>query len=117
MVEPNITSLIPDLTNKELLAIIGLLLDMAGVTLLTFSGIISERPIKRLKELYRMNRNELDTGGPEWLVQEELKIERADSQPETKEGYDILKRRLERLLGGSLLLMFGFTLQILSYII
>jgi hypothetical protein len=105
------------LTIKELIAVIGLLFDMGGVTLLTFSGIISQKPIKRLKRLRSMNRDDLEEGGPEWLVQEKLKIERASNDPETKEGYDILKTRLERSLGGSLLLILGFILQIISYLI
>lgn len=109
------------ITWGEGFSISGLLLDLLGIGLITFSGILGQKPFRRLKRLYfEVDRSELDdseeTSKDIGLVET---IERSPdselaSDPVTKGDYDELMSRLPRLLIGATALFIGLILQIVG---
>jgi hypothetical protein len=96
----------------------GLILNLLGVSLITFSGIIGQKPIRRLVRLYRTDQSGLEEGGPISDIGLERAIDKSShNMPTTENGYIKLRRKLLRLLLGVVSIALGMLLQLFSIVV
>lgn len=102
----------------------GLVLDIAGIGLLSISGIIRENPIDELWRLYYdVEKDELSdesrtTGALTFKSPDEMALgTSATPQLKTKDDYDAYRSRLLRLAFGGTFLVLGLFLQFLGVLI
>ena len=104
------------LTNGEVASLIGLLLNLTGVFLLSVSGVFGEKPLRRLRELHNLERNELEEGKVSYDMAAVRTIDRPHhspfaNQPITTGDYDALRSRLVRAVSGAVLVVVGLVFQ------
>jgi len=107
------------LTYGEGMTSVGLVFDLAGVGLITISGIFGEKPIRRLYHLItEVDREDLDDSANESLdlgmvsTTERDPASQFSSDPQTKGDYDALKSRLVRSIAGAAFILVGLALQL-----
>lgn len=107
------------LTYGEGMTSVGLVFDLAGVSLITISGIFGEKPIRRLYHLITdINREDLNDSANESFdlgmvsTTEREPDSQFSSGPQTKGDYDALKSRLVRSITGAALILIGLSLQL-----
>jgi hypothetical protein len=107
------------LTYGEGLTVVGLVFDLAGIGLLTISGIFGEKPIHRLYHLITaVDRENLSDSENESFDIDLVSTTERDpdsqfsSEPQTKGDYDALKSRLLRSISGAVFIIIGLTLQL-----
>lgn len=107
-----------NLTTSQILISVGLIFDIGGIAALTLSGVFAERPFRRLYNLYfNTDRENLEEGNPRSATDFESETVFAGYDPDTKGGYDKLKKRLSRLAIGSVSLIVGLFLQLIGTLI
>ncbi|WP_154020005.1 hypothetical protein [Halococcus sediminicola] len=102
----------------QYLTALGLVFNLLGVSLITFSGIIGQKPIRRLVRLYRVDQTELEEGGPVSDIDLERVIDKSShNMPTTESGYVELRRKLLRLLLGAISIALGMLLQLFGVVV
>lgn len=104
------------------LSVGGLLFSFVGVILLTLIGVFGERPLKRMAELWKTNKEDLREGDPSFDLALERTVSRppdspVSSSPITTGDYDALQTKLVRSVIGVICTVAGFFMQVAGILV
>lgn len=91
---------------------LGIAMELSGVITITITSIITDRPVRNLAELLRMDPMRLEESEEkDMTAKQELPLDR---MPNTMGEYYAMRNRYLKEAAGALLLFFGLGLQLLS---